>query len=192
MNFHNTALSKTTMSTGTTEQIITHPKSVIVNHSEYYLPGGDLSIQANDTLFWVHKYFFIRESTIWRNVIGMTRRGRTATDPVKLGTHILCSTIPTPDSFAHFLWVFYNPVYSKYITTKGIWTQMYTYALNWGFNEIQGLCWREIIQLDNQEAATFYDWIYQTPSINPDKEDFWVIPEDIRRFNQNWIWKLRV
>ena len=60
--------------------------------------------------------------------------------------------------------------------------QIYTYTLNWGFNEIQGLCWREIIRLDTQEATTYYDWIYQTPDIDPDKEDLWVTPADVLRF----------
>ena len=60
-----------------------------------------------------------------------------------------------------------------------MWTQIYTYVLNWGFNEIQGFCWQEIIHLDTQEAATIYNWIYQTPNINPDEEDSWVTPEDV-------------
>ena len=72
-------------------------------------------------------------------------------------THV-CSTTPTPNSFAHFLWIFYNPIYSKYITIKETWTEIYTYALNWGFNKIQGLCWQEIIHLDTQEAATSTIW----------------------------------
>ena len=140
-------------------------------------------------LFCIHKYFFIWESTIWCNIIRMTHWGCITTNPLKLRTHVLCLTTPTPESFTHFLWVLYNPVYSKYIATKEIWTQIYNYALNWGFNEIQGLCWWEVIWLDNQEARTFYNWIYWTPSFNPDKEDFWVTPKDVRGFNQIWeIW----
>ena len=103
-------------------------------------------------------------------------------------THILCSTTPTPNSFMNLLWVFYNLIYSKYITMKETWTEIYTYALNWGFNKIQGLCWQEIICLDTQEAATFYDWIYQMPNIDPDKEDSWITSDDLtesRRFGSN-------
>ena len=118
------------------------PTPIVTNHHEYYLPRGDLFIKVDNTLFCVHTYFFIHKSIIWRNVLGTTHQGWTATDPLILRTHILCFTTPTPESF------FYNLKYSKYDTTKETWTQIYTYTLNWGFNEIQGLCWREIICLD--------------------------------------------
>ena len=82
---------------------------------------------------------------------GGFRQGCIATNPIELGMHVLCSITPTPESFAHLLWIFYNPKYSKY---------------------------------DTQEAAAFYNWIYQTPDIDPHEEDSWVTPEDIQRFHQ--------
>ena len=142
--FNILSLSQTIMTTQSTNETNTcpnSPTSIITNHCEYYLPGGDLFIKVDNTLFCMHTYFFIHESIIWQNVLGTTHRGQTATDPLILGTHILCSTTPIPDSFTNFLWVFYNPIYSKYITTKETWTEIYTYALNWRFNKIQGLCW---------------------------------------------------
>ena len=173
------------MTTQAPEETTTRPNSptpIITNHQEYYLPGGDLFIKVDNILSCAHAYFFIRESTIWRNILRMNCQGHTVTNPIDLGTHILCSITPMPESFAHFLWIFYNPKYLKYDTTKEVWTQIYTYVLNWGFNEIQGLCWREIICLDTQEAATFYDWIYRTPDIDPDEEDSWVTSADVLRF----------
>ena len=37
--------------------------------------------------------------------------------------------------------------------------------------------------IDNQEARSFYNWIYQTLSLNSDEKDFWVTSEDVRQFN---------
>ena len=69
------------MTTQTPEETTTHlnsPAPIITNHQEYYLPGGDLFIKVDNILFCVHAYFFIQESTIWRNILRMNRRGRTA------------------------------------------------------------------------------------------------------------------
>ena len=80
----------TTQSPKETSTRANSPIPVITNHCEYYLPGGDRFIKVDNTLFHVHTYFFIWESTIWQNILGMNRWGRTATNPIELGMHILC------------------------------------------------------------------------------------------------------
>src|SRR5271155_2854311 len=60
------------------------PILTIWNHIEYYVPGGDLFILIDNTLFRIHSYFFHRESQDWRNLLGTTRTGRTADAPLIL------------------------------------------------------------------------------------------------------------
>src|SRR5271163_2665926 len=52
------------------------PSPIIETHIDYYLPGGDLFIQVDTTIFHVHSYFFNRESQDCRNLIEHTVRGR--------------------------------------------------------------------------------------------------------------------
>ena len=110
---------------------------ILFQHDTYYLPGGDLFIRIDDTIFQIHAYFLTRESTIWRHVVETNRRGRTVNDPIKLGIHIPCAPPPTIDIFAHFLWVFYNPTYYNYTATRETWSEIYILALKWEFKEIQ-------------------------------------------------------
>jgi len=106
----------------------------IVRHPEYYIHGGDIIFrvrgsvisivfrriptvmrrQVEDTLFRVHRYFFIRESAFFRSKLphppppGEFTKGSSDVHPL-----VLEDTLEV--EFERFLWVFYNPyVHSFY------------------------------------------------------------------------------
>ena len=97
------------------------PNLPIHNHIEYYLPGGDLFILVDNTLFRIHSYFFRRESQNWRNLLGTTTTGRTADAPLILNNEFPLRPLATPSLFANFRWVFYNPRYSIYEASSATW-----------------------------------------------------------------------
>ena len=39
------------------------PEPIILSN-KYYLPGGDLYILIDNTMFWVHRYLITRDSTM--------------------------------------------------------------------------------------------------------------------------------
>ena len=120
------------------------PASIIHNHIEYYLPGGDLFILVDDTLFRIHSYFFRRESQDWRNLLGTTTTGRTADAPLILNEEFAIRPPATPLLFANFLWVFYNPRYSIYDASSTTWRQIQLYAIHWRMDQVQHLAYREL------------------------------------------------
>ena len=144
------------------EQVTTHPNSpipVIRNHITYYLPRGDLFIRVENKLFRVHSYFFTRESQDWRNLLGRTNRGRTAADPIVLDDDFSLHPRATTASFAHFLWVFYNPRFSIYEASEETWMTIQLYAIQWQMAMVQDLVDRE---LDFIRRANYTDAYYVT------------------------------
>ena len=97
------------------------PNLPIHNYIEYYLPGGDLFVLVDNTLFHVHSYFFRRESQDWRNLLGTTTTGHSADAPLILNNKFALYPPTTPLLFASFLWVFYNPRYSIYKASQQTW-----------------------------------------------------------------------
>jgi hypothetical protein len=146
------------------------PNPIIRNHPDYYFPGGDLFIQVDSTLFRVHRLFFIRESDLWRNLLGSTIQGRTADNPIDLVRQMPCIPTSTAETLAHFLWIFYNPQYSIYETTEEIWKTIFDHALCWHFREIEGLCWREIWKIQERELESYYE-LYHDDNIFDPEED---------------------
>jgi hypothetical protein len=153
------------------------PTPVIRNHSDYYLPGGDLFIQVDEILFRVHLHFFTRESDLWRNLLGSTTRGRTANNPIDLVNQMPSISTLTAETFANFLWVFYNPRYSLYETTEEVWKTIFDQALCWNFQEVERLCWRELSKIQ-RAAESYYDWHHDYDEFDPEAEAIWIHLED--------------
>ena len=45
-------------------------------------------------------------------------------------------------------------------------------GVNWGFNEVQELCWQEITKLDKQETDKAYKWMYDNSDIRPEDKGY--------------------
>ena len=130
---------------------MTRPNSlstIIRNHATYYLPGGDLFILIDTTLFCIHSYFFKCESCFWWNLLRNTEKGRYAHHPINLNGDNLVFPHTPPDKFTSFLCIFYNPQYSLYNTTEATWLDIQHLAILWEMNEIQNLTYQELARFD--------------------------------------------
>lgn len=153
------------------------PTLIIQNHRVYYFPSGNLFIRIDSTLFRIHSHFFTRESDLWRNLLGTTTQGRTANNPIDLVNQLPCDPTPTAETFANFLWVFYNPRYGIYETTEETWAIIYEHAYCWHFLEVQYLCLREMETLYDRQTEDYIEWVTRARNFNDD-EDILIHRED--------------
>lgn len=109
-------------------------------HGEYYLTGGDLFVLVTPIHFRVHRYFFERESEYFQKKLAGPSGARPGSSE---STAIMVDDV-TPDEFAKFLWVFYNPRYSMYEANLEDWKQILDLANRWTFPEVKALCIREL------------------------------------------------
>lgn len=118
----------------------------LTRHEEYHINGGDLFFLVEHVQFRVHRYFFERESGVFRNQLttpaspGATRQGSSESNAIVL------ENVKSVD-FAKFLWVFYNPKYSLYNATTEDWTVIINLAHRWAFPEVKSLAVRELEKL---------------------------------------------
>ncbi|KDQ50879.1 hypothetical protein JAAARDRAFT_141165 [Jaapia argillacea MUCL 33604] len=115
----------------------------IKRHDKYYLNGGDIVFLVENYLFRVHKYFFERESPVFRERLalatpaGQSARGQTDLNPFPLDD-------VSGLEFSRFLWVFYNPLYSLYSATVEEWSSILKLSYIWRFTEVKNLVVREL------------------------------------------------
>ncbi|PSR71710.1 hypothetical protein PHLCEN_2v12414 [Hermanssonia centrifuga] len=131
-----------------TEKIRRHPK--------YYLNGGDVHFLVEGYLFRVHRYFFERESAVFREKLGATpasgqAKGSSDAHPFPL------DNVRELD-FSRFLWVFYNPKYSIYDANVEEWTSILRLAYDWRFAEVKRLACRylEKFEMDPVDKIELY------------------------------------
>ncbi|KLO19848.1 hypothetical protein SCHPADRAFT_43214 [Schizopora paradoxa] len=108
-------------------------------HRKYYIPSGDVVFMVENTLFRVHHYFFIRESTYFQKTVF------TSSDiPYSSSdAHPIIISDATTTEFARLLWVFYNEDYS-FEATADIWCSILRVAHKWGFDKVKGLAVKEL------------------------------------------------
>ena len=113
----------------------------IINSDLYYLPGGDLYILVQNTMFWIHQYFFMCNSALFQtqlecyenNIFDPTQTGTTCLDAIMFFN----SLYTTLHTFSRFLSIIYNPKYSLYNGyTQQDWNDILLIATAWGFQEI--------------------------------------------------------
>ncbi|KAM6502777.1 hypothetical protein JOM56_002754 [Amanita muscaria] len=120
----------------------------LVRHAEYYLPDGNLHLLVENTHFRIHSFFFARESERFRAIFekpvspGCDREGTSDSNAIIIRN-------VSPEHFAKFLWVFYDPKYSR-ATTVEDWTIILDFAHKWGFGEVKMLAINSLQKLDIQ------------------------------------------
>ena len=88
----------------------------IIHSEQYYLPGGDLYILIQNTMFRIHRYFFMRDSALFRArmehseayIDDPTQTGTTRSDAIMFFNNFYT----TPRTFTTFLSIIYNPRYN--------------------------------------------------------------------------------
>ncbi|KIK05751.1 hypothetical protein K443DRAFT_130197 [Laccaria amethystina LaAM-08-1] len=111
-------------------------------HGTYYIMGGDLHFLVEKTLFRIHSYFFIRDSIKFNKLLqpsataGHFREG-SENNPI---------VIPdiSPDDFATFLWVFYNPKYTLYDAPLESWVLILKLSHKWEFVAVKDCAARQL------------------------------------------------
>ncbi|EPQ55220.1 hypothetical protein GLOTRDRAFT_76535 [Gloeophyllum trabeum ATCC 11539] len=115
----------------------------IRRHDSYYIMTGDIVFLVEHHLFRVHRYFFERESPVFREKLalatppGQSPRGTSDANPFPIED-------ATSVDFSRFLWVFYNPLYSLYNASIEEWTSILKLAYLWRFAEVKKLAVREL------------------------------------------------
>ncbi|KAI0071178.1 hypothetical protein K474DRAFT_1607332 [Panus rudis PR-1116 ss-1] len=115
----------------------------VKRHPTYYLQGGDIHFLVENYIFRVHRYFFERESAVFREKLaipaaaGQPAKGSSDANPYPLDD-------VRANDFSKFLWVFYNPKYSLYDADVDDWSAILKLAYDWRFAEIKKLCCREL------------------------------------------------
>ncbi|KAI0688442.1 hypothetical protein BC835DRAFT_1284594 [Cytidiella melzeri] len=114
-------------------------------HPKYYLNGGDTHFLVENYIFRVHRYFFERESAIFREKLGIppasgqNPKGSSDSNPIPLDD-------VREEDFSRFLWVFYNPKYSIYDANVDEWSSILKLAYDWKFAEVKRLASRYLEQ----------------------------------------------
>ncbi|KAF8070384.1 hypothetical protein FPV67DRAFT_1487180 [Lyophyllum atratum] len=111
-------------------------------HPQYYMNGGDIHFLADNQLFRIHRYFFERESRVFREQIELPASpGR----PHQGDDESVAIVLDVPAAaFGKLLGVFYNPRYSLYDWTIEDWSCILDLAHKWEFNEVKNLAIREL------------------------------------------------
>ncbi|KAJ3563690.1 hypothetical protein NP233_g8781 [Leucocoprinus birnbaumii] len=129
-------------------------------HPVYYHSSGDLIIIVGDTSFRIASIFFSRESEVFKERLSedMTKgngtdrsKGKNATDPDTSTTHTIvieAHELVSPDDFAEFCSIFYNPQFSIYEKTLAAWKTVLRLADQWSFKEVKALAFRELEKAD--------------------------------------------
>ncbi|KAG1836087.1 hypothetical protein DFJ58DRAFT_191137 [Suillus subalutaceus] len=112
--------------------------SQIINHPQYFIPTGDTQFLAQNVLFKVHRYFFEREPSSFREIFSDSANTKPYTLDVK------------PEDFAHFLWVFYDEDFEYENQPLEKWLVILGLATRWGFGKVRKLVVRQLEKLDLQ------------------------------------------
>ncbi|KAG6837822.1 hypothetical protein H0H93_016190 [Arthromyces matolae] len=114
-------------------------------HPLYYINSGDVHFLVENQRFRVHRYFFERESRVFREQTfqlsplaeGGSRKGDEETSAIEV-------LDASATAFAKLLGVFYNPRYSLFDWAINDWTDVLELAQKWEFLEVHNLAIREI------------------------------------------------
>jgi len=135
------------------------------HEGDYYISGADLVVCVEKTLFRIHRYFFIRDSTFFEEKLpnspspGDVSEGSSDKNPLVLDD-------ASKVDFERFLWIFYNPKYSLYDADADVWTSILKLAHQWKFREMKELAVRELQALSIAPLQRVV--LYQKYDVNRD------------------------
>ncbi|KAF8271080.1 hypothetical protein EI94DRAFT_1721294 [Lactarius quietus] len=129
-----------------------------------YIHGADAVFIVERTLYRVHRFFFIRDSSWFEDRLpypqppGDTGEG-TENNPLVL------EDVSKTD-FERLLWVFYNPKYSLYDASIKEWTSILKLAHRWDLIEVKELAVRGLESHHDQISALQKVVLYQTYDVD--------------------------
>ncbi|KAG6920042.1 hypothetical protein DXG01_010110 [Tephrocybe rancida] len=115
----------------------------VQRHPQFYLLGGDVHFLVDNQLFRVHRYFFERESRVFREKIHVPPASGGPRDGDDESVAILLEDV-SAFAFERLLGVFYNPRYSLFDWAIEDWTSVLELTQKWEFKEVHNLAIREL------------------------------------------------
>ena len=78
-------------------------------HERYYLDDGNIVFLVEGELFRVHRYFFLRDSPIFRDMLSIpVPASSSSPEGTSDDNPIVLDQVESKD-FEHLLWMYYNP-----------------------------------------------------------------------------------
>ncbi|PFH47402.1 hypothetical protein AMATHDRAFT_50335 [Amanita thiersii Skay4041] len=115
-------------------------------HPDYHIEGGDLHLLVDKVRFRVHSYFFIRESSIFKDSLVSTT-GKNETRNGSSDANALVLEQVTAEQFSQFLWVLYDPSFMRN-NTEANWTTILDLAHRWKFHNVKTLAITSLEKID--------------------------------------------
>lgn len=110
----------------------------VKRHPVYYFEDGNVIFLVEETLFKIHRFFFVRDSVIFRSMFtlppgeGKVVEGLTDDHPITLmGVKAL--------DFERLLWVFYPVEFGEYLASVNEWCSILQLAHQWEFDAVRRL-----------------------------------------------------
>jgi len=126
----------------------TRNSNILRRHSEYYLEGGNLVIQVNNTLFRVWSTTFRKHSKCFDELLRpSTVLGLRSIPDGTDDEHPLYLQGLRPFEFVYFLWVLYPPVFGKYrADTAAQWITILELSNRWDFLDVHQLAIKQLAE----------------------------------------------
>ncbi|KAG8904597.1 hypothetical protein FRB99_001516 [Tulasnella sp. 403] len=102
--------------------------------------------QATDTLFKVHRYFFVRDSAVFKAMFTLPPGPGKTVEGMEDENPIVLPEVPALD-FERFLWVLYPPSFGEYNATVPEWCSILHLATLWDFDSIRRLAIHQLHSL---------------------------------------------
>ncbi|KZP10455.1 hypothetical protein FIBSPDRAFT_833449 [Athelia psychrophila] len=114
-----------------------------VRHPNLYLEDGNIIFLVENTLYRVHRHFFVRQSPVFRDMLSVPsgsdkEEGLSDDAPIRLPVESL--------DFERFLWLFYNETYEQEALAVE-WTSIIELAVMWQFTVISEFAFRKFCEL---------------------------------------------
>jgi len=117
----------------------------LTNDSSFFLDDGNIIFRVENTLFNVHRYFFICDSPIFRDMLSLPP-GEGPIEGTSISSPIVLEQVKAPD-FTLLLWMFYNPTFTNYSATVESWCAILALADKWQMDTIREVAFQELGKL---------------------------------------------
>ena len=126
----------------------------IIYSNKYFLPGGDLYILVDSTMFRIHQYLLAHDSETIHCKLEIAEsdpKDSEYTGNVQTNPLFLQDQFTNPHTFHLLLSIIYNPWYNIYEGyTRYDWFDILYITISWGFQEIEWLAMYQIELIDDQ------------------------------------------
>jgi len=118
----------------------------ISRHPNYYLEDGNIIFLVEKILFRVHRYFFTRESKVFRDMFSMP--SGTIVEGLSDDKPIFLEGVKSVD-FQRLLWLFYDPSHKHLTSDAETLLSIMTLADKWEFNSAGQAAYETFARLDS-------------------------------------------